>query len=391
MRTLFEKDNSARLMLLTTLIAVVLSSITAAANPPEISIPDCKSAIVMEVSTGDVVYALNADEPLPPASMVKMMLIYLTLKKVHDGEVSLDDVITTSAHASRMGGSQVYLKQGEQFTLREMLKAVMIQSANDAGMAIAEYIGGGKKGFVDMMNAAAAELGMKNTIYRTPHGLPPSKGQKPDLVSARDLAILAREIILNYPEALKWSGMEKAEFRDGKFMMTNTNHLIRTFPGCDGLKTGYYTKAGFGVTATASQRDIRVIAVVMGCKKSKTRFEEAARLLRYGLDQFKKIKVVNAGTVIDKPLRIQDGVVSETFPITAGSITAIARKNAKDKITSNISLVDKMVAPVKKNVECGSVAYFLGDRKLGEVALVTAEDIPALSWWGKLLRWVHLK
>ncbi|MBN1356563.1 D-alanyl-D-alanine carboxypeptidase [bacterium] len=353
---------------------------------PSIQSPDCKSAVVMEVSTGDIAYELNPHLPLPPASMVKMMVIYITMEKIREGSLRLTDSVTTSANASKMGGSQVYLKHGEQFTIDELIQAVMVQSANDASMVLAEYIGGSAKGFVDMMNAKARELGMNDTVFRTPHGLPPGNNQEPDLISAMDLAVLGRALVLRYPELLKWSRMETKEFRDGKFIMTNTNQLVKSFNGCDGIKTGYYREAGFGITATAERGGVRIIAVVMGCEKGKVRFSEAARLLSFGFDQYRLVNVAESGHAIDTPVPVVSGEKKEIHPEISGDLNVVIRKSNPEDITRHVELIPNLKAPVKSGTECGSVMFLIGDRELGELPLVISEDIPELSWWGKFLR-----
>jgi D-alanyl-D-alanine carboxypeptidase (penicillin-binding protein 5/6) len=356
-----------------------------------LSPPCCRAAVVMEASSGDVIYKLNADQPLPPASMVKMMLIYIAMKRVQAGELHLTDLITTSAHASKMGGSQVYLKHGEQFTLEEMLQAVIIQSANDAAMAIAEHIAGSARGFVDMMNATAEELGMTHTTFHSPHGLPPARHQKSDLSSALDMAILARAIITEFPEVLKWSKSDQVGFREDTFIMTNTNKLIRSFPGCDGLKTGYYREAGFNVTATAKQKNVRIIVVVMGCHKGRERFEEAARLLRWGFDQYTEFTLIEKGDAIDKTIPVTDGIKVETTPTAASTVKAVVLKKRIGEIIRKIHLVSELPAPVEPGAKCGEITFLLDDRVLGHVDLVTDEAIPELGFWAKCLRFVGLK
>ncbi|MBN1551097.1 D-alanyl-D-alanine carboxypeptidase [bacterium] len=371
---------------LTVLLFSCLYQIQPSAHSETYSIqePECRAAIVMEASSGDVAYALNEHEPLPPASMVKMMVILLVSEKIEQGSITWTDTVKVSANASKMGGSQVYLKQGEEFTIQELLEAVIIQSANDASISLAEYIGGSAKGFVDMMNAKAASLNMKHTRFHTPHGLPPSKGQEPDMSSAYDLALLAREIVTKYPDVLKWSSTETQEFRDGAFKMYNTNHLIRDFQGCDGIKTGYYKEAGFCVTATAMRNDIRIITVVMGCEKSKQRFREAARLLSYGFDQYVNKTIAEKNEPIDQSIPVISGVKSETIPVLAQAVNTIARKNDPRTIAKRITLVKELRAPVQPGQECGFVTFIFDGRDIGTAPLVTNETIEELGFWGKL-------
>ncbi len=354
----------------------------------EIRPPDCKSAFLLEVSSGDVVYEMNSHEALAPASMVKIMVIYLTLEKIESGEIHLTDVITTSAKASKMGGSQVYLKQGETFTLEELLKAVIIQSANDAALAISEHISGTSGAFVDIMNQTAHEMEMLDTVYYTPHGLPPAANQTADLSSAHDMAILARQLVIKHPEIFQWSSQDKAEFRDGKFIMTNTNRLIGKFPGCDGLKTGYYRKAGFCITATASRKGIRMISVVMGCQKSQLRFDEAARLLSWGFNQYINFELIRKGDSAAQSISVINGVKQEIIPLASQTFTATIRKNATESIIKKTVLKRELSAPVEKDAPCGSILFMLGDKTLGEVPLISPEAVEELGLWGKMLRMI---
>src|SRR5579862_7146820 len=203
-------------------------------------------ACVLEPVTGTVIFESNDHAPWPTASLAKMMLMLIVAEKIQDGSLKLTDQITTSRKAAEMGGSQVYLKEGETFSLDDMMKAVVVHSANDASVAVAEYIGGSTEAFVVMMNQQAAAIGMKDSHYYSVHGLPPAKGEQPDVASAYDQAILAREL-LKYPDVIRWASIDTAPFRAGTFVLRNTNHMVRTYPGCDGLKTGFYDKAGFNV------------------------------------------------------------------------------------------------------------------------------------------------
>lgn len=384
-----EIINCRILLTIAVLCTCLTFSVSAQVTPP--SAPeDCKSALVMEASSGEVIYQLNPDLQLAPASMTKMMLVLITMEQIKEGELNLEDIITTSAKASRMGGSQVYLAHNEEFSLQDLLKAVLIQSANDASLAIAEYIAGSSDGFVDMMNARAVKLGLTNTIYHTPHGLPPGKNQEPDLTSAHDLAILAREIVIKHPEVLKWSSLDKEPFRQGKFIMTNTNRLVNQFSGCDGLKTGYYRSAGFSVTATAQQDGVRIIAIVMGCEKNRKRFAEASRLMKWGLRQYKKIDLIEGGTPAGRAIPVIDGVQVETVPIVDQKQQAVIRKDRIESVVMKTTLERDLTAPVQAGQVCGYISFVIDDKEIARTDLLTADDIQALNWWGKLKRTVGL-
>jgi len=235
-------------------------------------------AIAVDAYSGKVLFEDEADRVTYPASVVKLMTFLVVLEHVEAGLVRLDDRVTVTAEAARMGGSQVYLKQGEVFPVEDLLYALMIQSANDAALALAVHVAGSRAGFVELMNARATELGMTHTRFASPHGLPPSRGQQPDLSTARDIAILAREVV-EYPEVLEYTSTRVRGFRDGKFVMRSHNRLLEDVAGCDGLKTGYFSRAGFSVAATATRDGRRVIAVVLGSKASRVRDAKAAQFL----------------------------------------------------------------------------------------------------------------
>jgi D-alanyl-D-alanine carboxypeptidase (penicillin-binding protein 5/6) len=240
-------------------------------------------AIVVDADSGDVLYADRADTSAYPASVVKLMNFLLVLEDLEAGRLSLNDEVHVTAEAARMGGSQVYLAENEIFTVEDLLYALMIQSANDAAVALAIHVSGSRPAFVERMNDRAKSLGMKSTRFTSPHGLPPSRGQSPDITTARDIAILAREVVAR-SEALRYTSTHVHKIRDGKFIMRSHNKLLDMVDGCDGLKTGYYWKAGFSVAATAERDGLRVIAVVLGSESSRTRDREAAKLLGRGFE-----------------------------------------------------------------------------------------------------------
>ena len=350
----------------------------------------CKSVYVIEFESGDVIYAQEPHMQLPPASMVKMMLLYIVFEKIEQKEISIDDIVTVSAHASKMGGSQVYLKHNEKFTLRELIQAVIIQSANDAAMAIAEYIGGSDQGFVDLMNLKASELDLTDTHFETPHGLPPGRDQKSDLSSAHDLAVLGREIIMNFKELTQWGKVEKMGFRNGEFIMTNTNHLIGSFEGCDGIKTGYHREAGFCITSTAERNGVRVIAVVMACDGSKERFDEAARFLTLGFNLYSKKMIVEKGEQLNAEIPVIDGKSLFVKPVIATDLELVLKNDKLDNIVKKISLVKELNAPVETGARCGQIEIISDDHVLGQVELVANQQVESLSFMGKILRAVGL-
>lgn len=239
------------------------------------------SALVITADTGEELFAENADAVVYPASVLKLMVLLLVLERVEEGTISLDDMVQVTDEAYRMGGSQVYLDPKEQFPVEELLYALMVQSANDAAVALATHVAGSTDGFVELMNRRAAELGMSSTRFHTVHGLPPAAGQEPDLTTARDFGILCRELAKR-PEVFQYTGTRVRDFRDGTFIMRNHNHLLENVQGCDGFKTGYFTAAGFSIAATAQRNGVRIIALVMGSRDRKVRDAKATELLTRG-------------------------------------------------------------------------------------------------------------
>ncbi len=271
-----------RLSILIVLLLLCGQTVWAArAKIETISADPYVSALVMDADSGKILIDENGDAPAYPASVLKLMVLQVILDRVEEGNLKLDDLVQVTNEAARMGGSQVYLDPKEQFTVDDLLYALIIQSANDAAVALATHVAGSKDAFVELMNKKAAELGMNNTTFYSVHGLPPSEGQKPDQTTARDLAILARELSGN-PEVFKYTGTRERNFRNGEFVMRTHNHLLETVDGCDGFKTGYFQAAGFSIVATAKRNNVRIIAVVLGSLDRKVRDAKASELLAIG-------------------------------------------------------------------------------------------------------------
>ena len=270
-----------------TLLALTLAlvALTARAEPlPTRSANPYAGAIVVDAANGDVLFEDKPDAQGYPASCIKLMDLLVILEKVEQGSLKLDENVTVTAESSTMGGSQVYLKEGEVFTIDELLYALMVQSGNDAAVALAIHVAGTKDGFTELMNEKAAALGMSNTVFHSVHGLPPGAGQEPDVSTPRDMTLLCREL-LKHKDALRYTSTKERPFRpDAKepFIMRNHNPLLASFEGCDGFKTGYFTKAGYSMAVTAMRKDNRVIAVILGSADRKGRNAKAAELLAKG-------------------------------------------------------------------------------------------------------------
>ncbi len=334
--------------------------------------------VVMDAESGTILAEHEAHKRWPPASMAKMMTVLVAMERVRAGSLSLDTPVRTSAWASRIGGSQVYLAEGETFPLGELLKAVMIESANDAAVAVAEHIAGSSAAFVQLMNPRAAALGLADTTYQSPHGLPPAKGQTADLTSAHDLAVLAREL-MRFPEAVRWGGTASAGFRNDTLAMANTNHLIRTYAGATGLKTGYYREAGFSVTATATRNDLALIAVVLGLPTKQESFAEAARLLNESFATYRVVAPARRGAPVGQ-VPIAGGSEGSVRAMALGDLRVLVKRGEDKDVVVEARIPRLVQAPVRLREPLGDVVVRRGDQELGRVAVVAEREVPATGW-----------
>jgi D-alanyl-D-alanine carboxypeptidase (penicillin-binding protein 5/6) len=346
------------------------------------------TACVMEPTTRTVIFNKDMDRPWPTASLAKMMVMLIVAEKLADGSLKLDDKVTTSAAAAKMGGSQVYLAEGEIFTLDDMMKAVVVHSANDATFAVAEYVGGSSDAFVSLMNARAETLGLRNTHFYSVHGLPPVPGQSADVSSAYDLAIIGSELV-KYPDVLRWSAIDTAPFRDGKFELRNTNHLVRTFPGCDGLKTGFYDKAGFNVVATAHRESLRLIAVVLGSPRKEENFAQAGTLMAQGFLHYEMRTLAKQGASAGRTLAVKGGAVSTITPVWGADASMLAaRDNSKTAQSIDYKLPPSITAPIKAGAQVGSAQIVVDGKPQQTIALVAPNDVGQAAWyWRVIERW----
>jgi serine-type D-Ala-D-Ala carboxypeptidase (penicillin-binding protein 5/6) len=333
-----------------------------------------KSAVLMDAATGEVLAEQNAHTPYPPASMVKMMVALIVMEKVKEGSLHMSDPVTASRQASKTGGSQVYLKEGEVFTLEQLMEALMTHSANDAAVAIAEAVAGSRESFVDLMNLKAKEIGMQDSVFYSVHGLPPGKGQKEDLCSAYDLAVLGRALV-QYPQILVWSSQPSAPFRNGTFTLHNCNRLLHSYKGVDGLKTGYTRGAGFGVTATAKKDSTRMIAVVMGEATNQARTVDASRLLTLGFNMFKTVKLAGAGEPSKARLKVAKGKAPDVGLRYGEDLVVSVRSSAAGSVLLAEELPAEIQAPVKIGQVVGRAVVKSGDQTLASCDILAAENV----------------
>jgi D-alanyl-D-alanine carboxypeptidase (penicillin-binding protein 5/6) len=340
------------------------------------------SVILMEASTGLVLYEDNADEPLPPASVTKIMTLLLVMEAVDEGRLGWDEMVQTSEYAASMGGSQVYLEPGEEMPVWEMVKCVVISSANDAAVALAEKVAGSEEAFVAKMNERAAELGMVNTVFKNTNGL--DDDVTGHVTSARDIAIMSRELIIKHPKILEFSSIWMDTIRNGAFGLTNTNRLVRFYRGANGLKTGATSKAKFCISATAERDGMTLIAVVMASPTRDERNETAKKLLDYGFANWEIAKLGHAQEPLE-PLKVLGGV-QNNVALAYEPTQAVVQKGSSAKITTQITLPENVPAPINVGDEIGRIEYLLGDVVVASVPITAAENVRKISYGGILLR-----
>lgn len=343
---------------------------------------DCKGAILMEAQTGTVLYEMNADDALPPASVTKIMTLLLVMEAIERGSIGYDTVLETSTHASSMGGSQIYLKEGEQMTVEDLLKAVVISSANDAAVVLAEAVAGSEAAFVAAMNRRAAELGMRTAHFENTNGLDDTVERH--LLSARDIAIMSREL-MRHERILKYSSTWMDSVRGGEFGLTNTNRLIRFYRGATGLKTGSTSKAGFCMSATAERDGMSLIAVIMAAPSRDARNSSAAALLDYGFANYAVYEYLGGA---DDDIRLTGGNVEHIGTVAAG-ISFVVKKGREADVSVTRELPTTLATPVKAGETVGKLTFTLDGETLGECAITASADADRITLselWRRLLR-----
>ena len=348
---------------------------TLTVTPPQLTLP-CRAAMLIDQTSGTVLYEMNADQTMPIASITKVMTLLLTFEAVHAGRLTMDTAVPVSEHAYHMGGSQIWLEPGEQFTLDEMLKAICVSSANDAAVAVAELVGGSEPAFVQQMNARAAELGMEHTTFRNACGLD-TEGH---LSTARDVAIMSRTILNTCPEVLHSTGIWTDTLRGGQTQLVNTNKLLRRYNGITGLKTGTTSGAGVCISASATRDGLNLIAVVLGAPSSSDRFDAATTLLDYG---FAAYRAVPLPAVEDQPLLIKvKGSAEESVPLDYSALpgTLLMPKEGGTALTARADLPDALDAPVQQGQAVGTVRVLSGETLLGEYEIRAAADAQKMDF-----------
>ena len=345
--------------------------------------PPYAAAILIEAESGTSLFEYNAHVPRSPASTQKLLLKLVVMDLVAAGKFALDESVQVSAWASSMGGSQVYLKQGEVFSLEELMEAIAIHSANDACVAVAEYISGSVEGFVDLMNARARALELLHTRCVNVHGLDDTPSNNGNLTTAHELAQIARPLLL-YPQVLEWSSIRRKPFRQGKFILNGTNKLVGRFKGLDGLKTGYTRRAGFCLVATAKRQNMRLISVVMGAPFEKVRDRETTRLLNWGFNTFAKVPLVQAGESMGK-VQLDWGLEPEVQVQARDTVIAVLSPLQEKQLKREFQLPAEHPAPVEAGQELGLLKVSMGDSLLAQVELVAMKSVGRMGLWEMLL------
>ena len=342
------------------------------------------SAILCEASTGQVIFEKNADERRPVASVNKVMTILLTLEAVDEGRVSMEDQVTVSPRAASMGGSQAFLDAGERYKLSELLKTVIVASANDSAVALAEHLAGTEESFVRLMNTRAEELGLTNTHYANCTGLPAQE----HYTTARDVAKLSAQLDLHpiyYRYSTIW--MDEIKHRGGRVTsLTNTNRLIRFYPGCDGYKTGSTNEARYCVSATAKKEGMRLIAVVLGTPAGQTRFDEARAMLEYGFANVQLVTPIAQGQALDMTVPVRLGGRDEVSVLSGGTCSLLERRGEKNALSLEAALVEKVNAPVYASDVLGEIRVKRGDEVVAVVPAVAGEDVQLPGMVDALIR-----
>lgn len=345
-----------------------------AAALPAMGPLNAKSAALYD-SSGQVLYEMNADEPLQPASVTKIMTLLLAMEALDRGEVQLSDMVTGSAYASSMGGTQIWLKEGEQLTFDEMLKAIAVGSANDCAVAVAEHLAGTEAAFVERMNARAQELGCTSTTFINANGLD-ADGEK-TLTSARDLALISVEL-LRHPKILDYTTIWMDTIRNGEFSLANTNKMLKSYEGMIGLKTGYISQAGFCISAAAKRDGMTLIATVMAAPTKEARTADVSALLNYGFANFAPYTPDISDQL--RPVPVRMGKELSIMP-EAGQINGIVlAKEDTAALTTDVQLVDTVDAPVEKGQQLGTVTVKNGDEVLMTIPLTAGKSIDALTF-----------
>ena len=362
--------------LIAPLLAAVCIALLLPVSAGAVELPlTSRAALLMEKTTGRILFAQNEHEKLEPASVTKIMTLLLTMDAIDSGALAYDDVVTVSANAAGMGGSQVFLAEGEQITVEELLKCVCVSSGNDAAVALAEKVSGVTELFVEQMNNRARGLGMDDTHFVNPTGLTASG----HVTSAHDIALMSRELLTKHPDIRNFTTIWTDSIRGGTFDLANTNKLIRWYDGATGLKTGYTASAGYCISATAEKDGMELIAVVMKGETADKRNTDAKALLNYGFSAYTLVSAADGQPLPALPVTMGEAeTVSLTLP--AQGVTAVVEKAQAAALECRLELPESLSAPVTAGQQVGTLTLCSGETELLTVPILAAEDVPGRSW-----------
>ncbi len=366
-----------RILAIVLTVALMLCVLPPAAHAEGVEVA-APSAILMDAATGTILFEKNAHEKLAPASVTKVMTLLLVMEALDSGRIHWDDMVTASETAAGKGGSQVYLEVGEQMSMDEMLKSVVVSSANDCATALAEHVAGSEAAFVEMMNARAAELGLEDTHFVNCTGLDDEPNAAEHLTSAHDIAVMSREL-LKHDEIRKYTTIWMDTVRDGQFGLSNTNKLVRFYEGTTGLKTGFTQAAGHCLSASAKRDGIELIAVVLHCESSADRFQSAKALLDYG---FANYALVSAET--PEPLatvRVKLGTQGVVTPVLQESAPILVGKGELARVTKTVTLCEEATAPIAAGEQLGALTIATDERTLAEIPIISPTAVERLTLW----------
>lgn len=363
------------------LTAAVLAAVLFPARSWAVELPvEAQAALLMEKTTGQVLYAKNEHEQLEPASVTKVMTLLLAMEALDEGRIRYDDTVTVSAYAASIGGSRVFLSEGEQITVEDLFKAICVASGNDASVAMAEHIAGVTELFVEQMNARAKQLGMNDTHFVNCTGLP-AEGH---VTSAWDIALMSRELILHHPDIRRFTTIWMDTLRGGSFQLSNTNKLIRFYDGATGLKTGSTDAAGFCISATAERDGMELIAVIMKGQTADKRNTDAKTLLNYGFSTYALAEIAPQEPLAPVPVRL--GAEDAVQPVLPSGSTLLVEKTKAGQLTQSVELPAEVEAPVAAGQALGTLTVRAGDEVLLELPLQAEQAVEKLSWGGMLTR-----
>ncbi len=366
------------------LAALMLAGICLPARAVDMQIP-AKSAVLMDVATGQILYEQNAHEKLSPASVTKVMTMLLVMEAIDSGRIKWDDMVTTSESAAAKGGSQVYLKVGETMPVSEMVKCIAVSSANDCACAMAEHLAGSEAAFAEKMNERAKELGMNDTNFVNCTGLDDAPDAKDHKTSAYDIALMSRELLKNHPDIKKYTTIWMDTVRGGAFGLSNTNKLVRFYQGATGLKTGFTAQAGYCLSASAMREDMELVAVVMGCESSKDRFAACKSLLDYGFATY--ALVVPQSEKVEIPVKL--GVKDTVLAVPSAEDAVLIDKSQKSGVIQQAELLPQVQAPVSRGQRLGTLYIKAGEQVLKEIPMVAESAVEKLTFfqmWDRILR-----